>query len=155
MASRGDQEANQGDVGIRVERPIFQDPFGHGMFFLCICLAASKSSSLQQALALSLVAHSDYPDSFPEFLPSLFSILQSGNSQAVQGALDVLKEFLQQDLPEEQLMDFLKEIAPVLLSLLSSPTVGSFHLFDRTCGGIDHSRLLGYTSGTSSHHRLV
>ncbi|KAJ9099923.1 hypothetical protein QFC21_003928 [Naganishia friedmannii] len=75
------------------------------------------------ALALSLVAHSDYPDSFPEFLPSLFSILQSGNSQAVQGALDVLKEFLQQDLPEEQLMDFLKEIAPVLLSLLSSPTV--------------------------------
>ncbi|KAJ9105109.1 hypothetical protein QFC20_004396 [Naganishia adeliensis] len=73
------------------------------------------------ALALSLVAHSDFPDNFPEFLPSLFSILQSGDPRATTGALDVLKEFLQQDLPEEQLMDFLKEIAPVLLSLLNSP----------------------------------
>jgi hypothetical protein len=41
----------------------------------------------------------------------------------------VLKEFLQQDLPEDQLMDFLKEIAPVLLSLLNSPQV-SFTLFE-------------------------
>ncbi|KAI5452485.1 hypothetical protein NCC49_000648 [Naganishia albida] len=73
------------------------------------------------ALALSLVAHSDFPDNFPEFLPSLFTILQSGDPRATTGALDVLKEFLQQDLPEDQLMDFLKEIAPVLLSLLNNP----------------------------------
>jgi hypothetical protein len=41
----------------------------------------------------------------------------------MQGALDVLKEFCQQDLPEEQLMGFLREIAPVLIALLNRPEV--------------------------------
>lgn len=72
---------------------------------------------------MSLVAHSDYPDAFPDFLPSLFHILQSQDEPAIQGALDVLKEFCAQDLPEEQLMGFLKEIAPVLIALLSRPEV--------------------------------
>lgn len=72
---------------------------------------------------MSLVAHSDYPDAFPDFLPSVFHILQSHDEPAIQGALDVLKEFCAQDLPEEQLMGFLKEIAPVLIALLSRPEV--------------------------------
>lgn len=41
----------------------------------------------------------------------------------MQGALDVLKEFCQQDLPEDQLMGFLREIAPVLIALLNRPEV--------------------------------
>jgi hypothetical protein len=41
----------------------------------------------------------------------------------MQGALDVLKQFCQQDLPEEQLMGFLREIAPVLIALLNRPEV--------------------------------
>jgi hypothetical protein len=77
------------------------------------------------AFALSNIAHSDWPNDFPELLPSLFAILNPENAnkdqEAIHGAMRVLAEFVRSDIMEEQLLDLLRESMPVLLGVLRSP----------------------------------
>lgn len=66
------------------------------------------------AFALSSIAHSDYPTSFPSLIPTIINLLQSGNPDAVHGAMRVLEEFVRGDLGEDQMLGVCRDLMPVL-----------------------------------------
>lgn len=85
------------------------------------------------AFAISTIAQSDYPADFPQLLPTLMHYLQAGvasSSQdegdktriAVHGAMRVLSEFVRQELAENEMIGMMREIGPVLLEILRSPS---------------------------------
>ncbi|KAL5519373.1 hypothetical protein ACEPAH_1056 [Sanghuangporus vaninii] len=76
-----------------------------------------RSSS---ARTLSLIANSDWPDEYPDLLSSLMDLLSSSSLDSVHGAMQVLNEFIKSDLTEDQILPLLRELLPVLLSILGS-----------------------------------
>lgn len=76
-----------------------------------------------QAHTISVIAKSDWPDEYPELLTSLLSLLSSNSSDSVHGAIQVLTEFIKSDLTEDQILPVLRDLLPVLLTILGSPQV--------------------------------
>ncbi|KAF8346879.1 armadillo-type protein [Amanita rubescens] len=72
------------------------------------------------AHTLSSIAHSDWHDEYPELLPSLINLLSSGSPISVHGAMQVFAEFIKSELTEDQTLPILRELLPVLLSILGS-----------------------------------
>ena len=79
--------------------------------------------SSPQAHTISVIAKSDWPDEYPELLTSLLSLLSSNSSHSVHGAIQVLTEFIKSDLTEDQILPVLRDLLPVLLTILGSPQV--------------------------------
>jgi len=76
-----------------------------------------------QAHTLSVIAKSDWPDEYPSLLTSLIALLSSNSPDSVHGAIQVLTEFIKSDLTEDQILPVLRDLLPVLLSILGSPQV--------------------------------
>ncbi|KAJ7754965.1 armadillo-type protein [Mycena maculata] len=75
------------------------------------------------AHTLSSIASSDWPDEYPDLLTSLIGLLSSGSSDSVHGAMQVFTEFIKSDLTEDQILPVLRDLLPVLLSILGAPGV--------------------------------
>jgi len=72
---------------------------------------------------LSTVANSDWPDEYPDLLNLLVQLLLSGSSNSIHGAMQVFTEFVRTDLTEDQLLPVMRELLPVLMSILSASEV--------------------------------
>ncbi|KAJ2917840.1 hypothetical protein MD484_g2556, partial [Candolleomyces efflorescens] len=72
------------------------------------------------AHALSSVANADWPDEYPELLQNLITLVSSSSPNSVHGAMQVFTEFIKSDLTEDQILPVLRELLPVLLSILGS-----------------------------------
>jgi importin-9 len=84
---------------------------------------SDASSKVRSAAAnvLSLIANSDWPDHYPDLLNQLLALLSSPSSDAVHGAMRVFSEFVKDDLTEDQMFPVLRELLPVLMTILGSP----------------------------------
>lgn len=76
-----------------------------------------------QAFVLSTIAHSDWPDHCPTLLNDLLALINSSSPHSVHGALQVLAEFAREELTEDQLLPVLRELLPVLLTILGQADV--------------------------------
>ena len=74
----------------------------------------------KQAHVLSVIANSDWPDEYPDLLTSLIGLLSSGSPDSVHGAIQVFTEFIKSDLTEDQILPVLRQLLPVLLSIIGS-----------------------------------
>ncbi|KAH8992921.1 ARM repeat-containing protein, partial [Lactarius akahatsu] len=72
------------------------------------------------AHTLSTIANSDWPDEFPDLLNHLVQLLLSGSPGSTHGAMQVFTEFVRTDLTEDQLLPVMRELLPVLMSVLSA-----------------------------------
>ncbi|TFY66382.1 hypothetical protein EVG20_g4698, partial [Dentipellis fragilis] len=72
------------------------------------------------AHTLSTIAMSDWPDEYPDLLTSLLGLLSSGSPDSVHGAMQVFTEFIRTELTEDQILPILRELLPVLLSILGA-----------------------------------
>jgi hypothetical protein len=81
------------------------------------------SDSSPQAHTLSTIANSDWPDEYPDLLNHLVQLLLSGSPGSVHGAMQVFTEFVRTDLTEDQLLPVMRELLPVLISILSANEV--------------------------------
>ncbi|KAG6885829.1 hypothetical protein C0993_009221 [Termitomyces sp. T159_Od127] len=72
------------------------------------------------ANTLTFIAKSDWPDEYPELLSSLITLLSSGSPHSVHGAMQVFTEFIKGDLTEDQILPVLRQLLPVLLTILGS-----------------------------------
>ncbi|KAH9973321.1 ARM repeat-containing protein [Lactifluus volemus] len=72
------------------------------------------------AHTLSTIANSDWPDEYPDLLKLLVQLLLSGSPNAIHGAMQVFTEFVRTDLTEDQLLPVMRELMPILLSILSA-----------------------------------
>jgi hypothetical protein len=81
------------------------------------------------AACLSLVCSSDWPDEFPELLPSVHQMLQSTGSVSVEdrdrvhGALAFLCEFWSSEMDERQILGGAKDMLPTIEALLADTQV--------------------------------
>ncbi|KZV81039.1 ARM repeat-containing protein [Exidia glandulosa HHB12029] len=76
------------------------------------------------AYIVSTVAHSDWPDEYPDLLDNLVAAL-AVSPDAVHGSLQVFTEFMKNDLTEDQLMPVLRQLMPALLNILGQPQLHS------------------------------
>ncbi|TDL19426.1 ARM repeat-containing protein [Rickenella mellea] len=83
---------------------------------------SDPNSKIRSACAhtLSQVANSDWPDEYPDLLNSLIALLSSASPNSVHGAMQVFSEFIKSDLSEDQILPVLRQLLPVLLSILGS-----------------------------------
>ncbi len=72
---------------------------------------------------MSTIANSDWPDEYPDLLNHLVQLLLSGSSNSIHGAMQVFTEFVRTDLTEDQLLPVMRELLPVLISILSANEV--------------------------------
>ncbi|CAE6414438.1 unnamed protein product [Rhizoctonia solani] len=80
-----------------------------------------KIRSLSAAVC-SLVAHCDWPDEYPELLDQLIALLSTDNTDAIHGSMQVMAEFVRSDVTEDQILPILRQLLPVLMSILGDPT---------------------------------
>ncbi|KAH7105023.1 ARM repeat-containing protein [Auriculariales sp. MPI-PUGE-AT-0066] len=90
------------------------------------------------AYIVSTIAHSDWPDEYPDLLPSLVAAL-SVSPDAVHGSLQVFTEFMKNDLTEDQLIPVIRQLLPALLQVLGQPQLHSFATRARTIVVFRHS----------------
>ncbi|KAF9260865.1 ARM repeat-containing protein [Marasmius fiardii PR-910] len=83
---------------------------------------ADPSSKIRSSCAhtLSSIANCDWPDEYPDLLTSLISLISSNSPDSVHGAMQVFTEFINNDLTEDQILPVLRDLLPVLLSILGS-----------------------------------
>ncbi|KAF8753686.1 ARM repeat-containing protein [Rhizoctonia solani] len=81
---------------------------------------ARKIRSLSAAVC-SLVAHCDWPDEYPELLDQLIALLNTNNSDAIHGSMQVMAEFVRTDVSEDQILPILRQLLPVLMNILGDP----------------------------------
>ncbi|KAH0591342.1 hypothetical protein H2248_001421 [Termitomyces sp. 'cryptogamus'] len=74
----------------------------------------------QCANTLTSIAKSDWPDEYPDLLSSLINLLSSGSPDSVHGAMQVFTDFIKSDLTEDQILPVLRQLLPVLLTILGS-----------------------------------
>jgi hypothetical protein len=79
--------------------------------------------NLTQAHTLSSIANSDWPDEYPDLLNSLISLLSSDSPYSVHGAMQLFTEFIKSDLTEDQILPVMRQLLPVLLSILGNKDV--------------------------------
>lgn len=83
-----------------------------------------KIRSLSAAVC-SLIAHCDWPDEYPELLDQLIGLLSTDNADAIHGSMQVMAEFVRSDVSEDQILPILRQLLPVLMSILGDPLVSS------------------------------
>jgi hypothetical protein len=114
---------------------------------------------MDQAHTLSSIASSDWPDEYPDLLSSLIGLLSSGNPDSVHGAMQVFTEFIKSDLTEDQILPVLRDLLPVLLSILGAPEVCYFPVihtqFSRAIGSRTPDARQNSVSLQTVCHRLV
>lgn len=88
--------------------------------------APSSHPDRPQALTISEIASCDWPDQYPDLLSSILGLLSSGSPDMVHGAMRLFTEFVRNDLSEDQLLPVMRELVPVLLTILGDSKV---HLF--------------------------
>ena len=88
-------------------------------------LALLKWHTPPKAHTLSSIASCDWPDEYPELLNNLIALLSSNSPDSVHGALQVFVEFVKADLTEDQILPVLRQLLPVLLSILGAAEVGA------------------------------
>ncbi len=93
--------------------------------FICVELRR-LTSTLYQAHTLSSIANCDWPDEYPDILSALINLLSSGSPVSIHGAMQVFTEFIKADLTEDQILPVLRQLLPVLLSILGATDVGAF-----------------------------
>ncbi|KAF7307222.1 ARM repeat-containing protein [Mycena indigotica] len=84
------------------------------------------------AHTLSSIASCDWPDEYPDLLSSLINLISSGSADSVHGAMQVFTEFIKSDLTEDQILPVLRDLLPVLLSILGAPEVHTAATRSRT-----------------------
>ncbi|CCA73674.1 related to KAP114-Member of the karyopherin-beta family, nuclear import [Serendipita indica DSM 11827] len=72
-----------------------------------------------KAFVLSFIAKADYPEEYPTLLSDLLALLSSGNTNSIHGAMQVLSDFIRNELSEDQLLPILRQLLPLLLTVLS------------------------------------
>ncbi|KZT73366.1 ARM repeat-containing protein [Daedalea quercina L-15889] len=80
----------------------------------------SKIRSLS-AQIITTIANADWPDEWPDLLDALIALLSSNSPQSVHGAMQVMAEFIKADLTEDQILPILRQLLPILLSILGAP----------------------------------
>jgi hypothetical protein len=83
----------------------------------------SRKVRLSCAYTTAELAHSDWPDEFPQLMDLLLGALDGGQAEHVDGALRVLTDFVKADLSEDQLLPTAQKMLPQLLTILTSPKV--------------------------------
>ena len=81
---------------------------------------------------MSTIANSDWPDEYPDLLNHLIQLLLSGSPGSIHGAMQVFTEFVRTDLTEDQLLPVMRELLPVLISILSASEVSPASKFTFT-----------------------
>lgn len=76
-----------------------------------------------QAHVLSSIASCDWPDEYPDLLSGLIQLISSNSPNSVHGAMQVLTEFIKSDLTEDQILPVLRQLLPVLLTILNDAHV--------------------------------
>ncbi|KAG8780119.1 hypothetical protein FRC20_008445 [Serendipita sp. 405] len=71
------------------------------------------------AFVLSFIAKADYPEEYPTLLSDLLALLSSGNTASIHGSMQVLSDFIRNELSEDQLLPILRQLHPLLLSVLA------------------------------------
>jgi importin-9 len=74
---------------------------------------------------VSKIAHSDWPDQYPTLLTDLITLLDSRSPDAIHGALQVFTEFSRDDLTEDQFLPVMRQLLPILLSILGQTDVSN------------------------------
>lgn len=69
------------------------------------------------------MAHTDWPEEWPDLMTQLLGLLGGENPNSVHGALRVLVEFVKSNVTEDQLLPIAKDMLPQLLNILGSPEV--------------------------------
>ena len=95
---------------------------------MCVCTKPHTRSShphCPQALTISEIASCDWPDQYPDLLSSILGLLSSGSPDMVHGAMRLFTEFVRNDLSEDQLLPVMRELVPVLLTILGDSKVRS------------------------------
>lgn len=87
------------------------------------------------AAVVSEVAHSDFPDEWPNLTQSLITLLSSNWPDAVHGALTVLADFCKTDLTEDQLLPLASDLLPKLLVVFENSEVNGTSLFTSSSNG--------------------
>ncbi|RXK36603.1 hypothetical protein M231_06144 [Tremella mesenterica] len=77
------------------------------------------------AFAAAAIAKLDWPEEWPELVPSLSELLQSDNVDACQGAMSMLTEFLDEGMSEDQLQPVIQSLAPPMLAILQKKEMHS------------------------------
>jgi len=104
----------------------------------CQPTCSSTHSDCPQALTISEIASCDWPDQYPDLLSSIIGLLSSGSPDMVHGAMRLFTEFVRNDLSEDQLLPVMRELVPVLLTILGDSKVPLFlsspiHPFTSSC----------------------
>ncbi|KAL4067241.1 armadillo-type protein [Scleroderma yunnanense] len=63
----------------------------------------------------------DWPDEYPDLLNSLIQLISSNSPDSVHGSMQVFTEFIKSDLTDDQILPVLRQLLPVLLSILGAP----------------------------------
>lgn len=71
---------------------------------------------------LSFIAKADYPEDYPTLLNDLLSLLSSGNPASIHGAMQILSDFIRNELSEDQILPIMRQLLPLLLTILSPQT---------------------------------
>lgn len=83
----------------------------------------SRKIRFSCAYTTAELAHSDWPDEYPQLMDLLLGALNGGSPEQVDGALRVLTDFVKADLTEDQLLPTAQQMLPQLLTILKSPEV--------------------------------
>ncbi|KAJ3339970.1 Importin 9 [Gonapodya sp. JEL0774] len=73
------------------------------------------------AYAVSKIAHTDWPEQWPDLLNVLLANLQSGEASRVHGAMRVLAEFMKNDVTDQQFPHVAPILLPELFKIFSNP----------------------------------
>jgi hypothetical protein len=72
------------------------------------------------AYAVSKIAHTDWPEQWPDLFDHLMALISTQELHKVHGALQVLSEFVRDDLSDNQFPHIAPVLIPVLLSIFNS-----------------------------------
>ncbi|KAF8314424.1 ARM repeat-containing protein [Clavulina sp. PMI_390] len=86
----------------------------------------NRKIRVTSAFTISKIAQCDWPDQYETLLDDLIALLSTGAAHAIQGALQVFNEFAREDLTEDQLLPVLRQLLPILLGILGTPTHDPF-----------------------------
>ncbi|KAI9144991.1 armadillo-type protein [Paraphysoderma sedebokerense] len=77
------------------------------------------------AYAVAKIAHSDWPEEWPDLFNILLTHLQSGNAIAVHSSMRVLSDFISSDVTDQQLPQIAPLLLPQLLKVFTKPEIYS------------------------------
>lgn len=73
-----------------------------------------------QANIVSLIAQPDWPEDWPTLLDQLLALVRSSSSDAVEGGMRALNDFVSITLTEDQLLPVAQDMLPTLLAILGA-----------------------------------